>query len=236
MNLLNAGSRPEDIDQARAQVTAAQGALQIIQVNLNDMVIRAPFSGVVSRKFADPGAFVTPTTAGSAVTSASSSSILSLASTNQIVAQVAEANISQIRMGLAATIQADSYPGKTFTGRVVQIATQSVVVQNVTSFEVKTSVADTEHLLRSGMNVNVTFNAGELKNVLVVPTGAIVQQDNTQGVFVAKDKSSPVFVPIVVGTTVNDKTEVKSGLTGTESVLLSFPPGTRKVSKLNGGS
>ena len=236
LNLLNAGSRPEDIDQARAQVTAAQGALQIIQVNLNDMVIRAPFSGVVSRKFADPGAFVTPTTAGSAVTSASSSSILSLASTNQIVAQVAEANISQIRMGLAATIQADSYPGKTFTGRVVQIATQSVVVQNVTSFEVKTSVADTEHLLRSGMNVNVTFNAGELKNVLVVPTGAIVQQDNTQGVFVAKDKGSPVFVPIVAGTTVNDKTEVKSGLTGTESVLLSFPPGTRKVSKLNGGS
>ncbi|MEO9127958.1 MAG: efflux RND transporter periplasmic adaptor subunit [Microcoleus sp.] len=236
LNLLKAGSRPEDIDQARAQVVAAQGALQIIQVNLNDMVIRAPFSGVVSRKFADPGAFVTPTTAGSAVTSASSSSILSLASTNQIVAQVAEANISLIRMGLAATIQADSYPGKTFTGQVVQIATQSDVVQNVTSFEVKTSVADTEHLLRSGMNVNVTFNAGELKNVLVVPTGAIVQQDNTQGVFVAKDKGSPVFVPIVVGTTVNDKTEVKSGLTGTESVLLSFPPGTRKVSKLNGRS
>lgn len=236
LNLSQAGSRSEDVDQARAQMVAAQGALQIIQTNLNDMVIRAPFSGVVSRKFADPGAFVTPTTAGSAVTSASSSSILSLASTNQIVAQVAEANISQIRMGLSATIQADSYPGKTFTGQVVQIATQSVVVQNVTSFEVKTSVPDPEHLLRSGMNVNVTFNAGELKNVLVVPTGAIVQQDNAQGVFVAKDKGSPVFVPIVAGTTVNDKTEVKSGLTGTEQVLLSFPPGTRKVSKLNGGS
>lgn len=235
LNLSQAGSRSEDVDQARAQMVAAQGAAQIIQTDLNDMVIRAPFGGVVSRKFADPGAFVTPTTAGSAVTSASSSSILSLASTNQIVAQVAEANISQIRMGLSATIQADSYPGKTFTGQVVQIATQSVVVQNVTSFEVKTSVPDPEHLLRSGMNVNVTFNAGELKNVLVVPTGAIVQQDNAQGVFVAQDKGDPVFVPIVAGTTVNDKTEVKSGLTGTEQVLLSFPPGTRRVSKLNGG-
>ncbi len=234
--LSQAGAQQEDIDQARGQVAAAQGAMQMIQTNLNDMVIRAPFSGVVSRKFADPGAFVTPTTAGSAVTSASSSSILSLASMNQIVAQVAEANISQIRMGLAATIQADSYSGKTFTGQVVQIATQSVVVQNVTSFEVKTSVLDPEHLLRSGMNVNVTFNAGELNNVLVVPTGAIVQQDSAQGVFVAQDKGDPVFMPIVVGTTVNDKTEVKSGLTGTEQVLLSFPPGTRKVSKLNGGS
>jgi HlyD family secretion protein len=232
--LSQAGSRPEDIQQARAQVAAAEGAVQIIQTNINDMVIHAPFSGIVARKFADPGSFVTPTTAGSSVSSASSSSILALASTNQIVAQVAEANIAQIRMGLVATIQADAYPGKTFSGQVTQIATQSDVVQNVTSFQVKTSVPDPQHLLRSGMNVTVDFKAGELKNILVVPTGAIVQQNNSQGVFVAKDKGDSVFVPIVVGTTVNDKTEVKSGLTGNEHVLLSFPPGTRKVSTANG--
>lgn len=233
--LSQAGSRPEDIDQAHAQMVATQGVVQIIQASLNDMVIRSPFSGIVGRKFADPGSFVTPTTAGSAVSSATSSSILSLASTNQIVAQVAEVDIAQIRRGLTATIQVDAYSGKTFTGKVTQIATQSDVVQNVTSFQVKTSVIDPQLLLRSGMNVTVTFTAGELKNVLFVPTGAIVQQDNAQGVFVAKDKSAPVFVPIVVGTTANERTEVKSGLTGNESVLLSFPPGTRKVSTPNGG-
>ena len=232
--LSEVGARPEDLDQARAQVIAMQGARQIIQANLNDMVIRSPFTGIVGRKFADPGSFVTLTTAGSAVSSATSSSILSLASTNQIVAQVAEADIAQIRIGLAATIQVDAYSGKTFTGQVTQIATQSDVVQNVTSFQVKTSVPDPQRLLRSGMNVTVTFTARELKNVLFVPTGAIVQQTNAQGVFVAKDKGDPVFVPIVVGTTANDKTEVKSGLSGNESVLLSFPPGTRKATTLNG--
>jgi len=206
-----AGPRSEDIDEAQAQMTAAQGAMQIIQASLDDLVLRAPFTGVVSRKFADPGAFVTPTTAGSAVSSATSSSILSLASTNQVIAQVAEANIAQIRMGLAATIQVDAYPGKPFTGRVTQIATQSNVVQNVTSFEVKTSVSDSQRLLKSGMNVSLEFKAGELKNVLVVPTAAIVQQTNAQGVFVAKDKADPVFVPITIGITMNDKTEVKSG-------------------------
>ena len=225
-----AGPRSEDIDEAQAQMTAAQGAMQIIQASLDDLVLRAPFTGVVSRKFADPGAFVTPTTAGSAVSSATSSSILSLASTNQVIAQVAEANIAQIRMGLAATIQVDAYPEKPFTGRVTQIATQSNVVQNVTSFEVKTSVSDSQRLLKSGMNVSLEFKAGELKNVLVVPTAAIVQQTNAQGVFVAKDKADPVFVPITIGITINDKTEVKSGLTGNEQVLLSFPPGTRQVS------
>ncbi len=228
--LSQAGARSEDIDQAQAQAAAAQGAVKIVQAEINDTVIRAPFSGMIARKFADPGSFVTPTTAGSAVTSATSSSILALASTNQIIADVAEANIAQIRLGLVATIQVDAFTGKTFTGRVTQIATQSVVTQNVTSFEVKTSVSDPQHLLRSGMNVTVVFQAGELTQVLVVPTAAIVQQNNTQGVFVAKDKGESVFVPITVGTTVNDKTEVKSGLTGTEQVLLSFPSGTRKVS------
>lgn len=232
LDLSSAGARSEDIAEAQAQVVAAQGAMQTIQANLNDMVLRAPFSGTVSRKFADPGAFVTPTTAGSDVSSATSSSILALASTNQIMTQVAEANVAQTRIGLAATIQVDAYPGETFTGKITQIATQSVVVQNVTSFEVKTSVADPQRRLKSGMNVNVAFKAGELNNVLVVPTASIVQQPNAQGVFVAKDKGDPVFMPITVGTTVNDKTEVKSGLTGNEQVLLSFPPGTRKASDI----
>jgi HlyD family secretion protein len=228
--LSQAGARSEDIAQAQAQVVTAQGALQTIQENLNDMVLRAPFSGVISRKFADPGAFVTPTTAGSAVSSATSSSILSLASRNQVLAQVSETNIAQIRIGLPATIQVDAYPGQPFTGQVTQIATQSNVTLNVTSFEVKTSVSDPQHRLKAGMNVDIAFQAGELTQVLVVPTGAIVQQTNAQGVFVAKDKGEPVFVPITVGITVNDKTEVKSGLLGKEQVLLSFPPGTRKVS------
>jgi HlyD family secretion protein len=230
LNLLKAGSRPEDIAQARAQVMVAQGAVVIAQRNIDDTVIRAPFAGIIARKYADPGAFVTPTTAGSAVTSATSSSILALASTNEIVAQVAEANISQIRVGQVAIIKVDAYSGKTFEGKVTQVATQSLVQQNVTSFEVKVAVADSQRLLHQGMNVTIDFKAGELNQVIVVPTASIVQQRAVQGVFVAKTGGDPVFVPIVVGTTVNDKTEVKSGLAGNERVLLSFPAGTRKAS------
>ena len=230
LNLLKAGSRPEDIAQARAQVMAAQGAVAIAQRNIDDTVIRAPFAGIIARKYADPGAFVTPTTAGSAVTSATSSSILALASTNEIVAQVAEASIAQIRVGQVAVIKVDAYAGKTFEGKVTQVATQSLVQQNVTSFEVKVAVADSQKLLHQGMNVAIDFQAGELNQVLIVPTASIVQQKAVQGVFVAKTGGDPVFTPIVVGTTANDKTEVKSGLTGNERVLLSFPAGTRKAS------
>lgn len=228
--LQQAGTRQEDIAQARAQVVTAQGTLQNIQTQIDDMVIRAPFSGIVTRKFADPGAFVTPTTAGSEVSSATSSSILSLADNNQVVANVAETDIARMQVGQSATIRADAYPGETFAGKVAEIAVESTVEQNVTSFEVKTAIVeDAEQRLRVGMNVDVEFNVGQLENALVVPTVAIVRQENGTGVLVAATDADdqPKFTPIVTGVTVNDKTEVKSGLQGTERVLVSFPEGSR---------
>ncbi|WP_373547711.1 hypothetical protein [Chamaesiphon sp.] len=97
------------------------------------------------------------------------------------------------------------------------------------------AVADSQKLLSQGMNVITDFQAGQLNQVLIVPTAAIVQEKTAQGVYVAKPGGDPVFTPIVVGMTVNNKTEVKSGLTGNERVLLSFPAGTRKVTPITGG-
>lgn len=234
--LLKAGNRPEDIDVARAQVTSAKGALQSIQAQINDTIIRAPFDGVVTKKFADPGSFVTPTTSASSVAGAASNSILTLASTNQVVANLSENNIAQIRLGQDVKIKADAYPGKTFEGKVSQIAAQATVQQNVTSFEVKVALPDAESqkLLRSGMNVEAEFQAGELNNAIVVPTVAVVRQQRATGVFVAGADNKPVFTRIETGVTVNNKTEVKSGLQGNERVLISFPPGTRPQSRPRG--
>lgn len=235
--LLKAGTRTEDINSARAQVTSARGSLQTIQTKNNNTILRAPFDGVITQKFADPGAFVTPTTSGSAVSSATSSSVLSLASTNQVVANIAEVNIAKIKLGQKVIITADAYPGETFEGRVSQIAAQATVEQNVTSFQVKVAIVnDTKKLLRSGMNVTADFQVGELSNALVVPAAAVVRQDNATGVYVMKaNQKKPVFVPIETGATVNKFTEVRSGLTGTEKVLLSFPPGSRPKSQPRGG-
>ena len=237
LSLLQAGNRPEDINAARAQVTSATGTLQNIQAQMNDTVIRAPFDGIVTKKFADPGAFVTPSTSASAVAGASSNSILTLASTNQVVANLSENIVAQIRLGQKVKITADAYPGKTFEGKVSQIAAQATVQQNVTSFEVKVTLADAESqkLLRSGMNVSTEFQVGELKDAIVVPTVAVVRQERATGVFVAGPDNKPKFTRIQTGVTVNNKTEVKSGLNGNERVLISFPPGTRTQSQPRGG-
>ena len=223
------GSRPEDIEQWRSQVTSAQGALQIIQAQIEDTIIRAAFDGTVIKKYADVGAFVTPTTSGSAVSSATASSILSLAANNQVVANVAERNIAQVQLGQKVTIQADAFPNQKFTGAVKAIAPQTTVTQNVTSFEVKVAITDdSKQLLRSGMNVNLDFEVGELKNVLTVPTVAIARQGNGTGVFMRTEKGKPPeFVTIEIGASVGDRTEVKLGLKVGDRVLITFPEGMR---------
>jgi HlyD family secretion protein len=234
--LLKAGTRQEDISAARATVESARGSLQTIQTQINDTILRAPFDGVVTQKYADPGAFVTPTTSGSSVSSATSSSVVSLASTNQLVANVAEVNINKISLGQKVLITADALPGVVFEGRVTQIAAQATVEQNVTSFQVKAAIiSNNKNLLRSGMNVTADFQVGQLENALVVPTAAVVRQQRSTGVFVAGQDNKPVFTPIETGVTVNRYTEVKSGLKGHERILLSFPPGSRPQSTPRGG-
>ena len=234
LSLIKSGSRAEDIAQAQAQVAIAQGNLKTVQTQIQDTEIRAPFDGIVARKYADPGAFVTPTTAGSAVSSATSSSILALAARNQIVTNVSESNIAQMSLGQKSLIKADAYPNKTFIGKVIQIAPQSIVQQNVTSFEVKVAILnDPQNLLRSGMNVRVEFAAGQVKNVLVVPTVAIVRQEEGTGVYLWKNNQAE-FVPIKTGLTVNDKTEIRSGLQEKDRILITFPDGKRPRSKVPG--
>jgi HlyD family secretion protein len=185
---------------------------------------------VVVRKYADPGAFVTPTTSGSAVSSATASSILALASNNQVVANVAEADIARIAIGQQVTLQVDAYPTKKFRGRVVSISPQAIVNQNVTSFEVKAEItSEDKQMLRSGMNASLEFKAGELKNVIVVPTVAIVREKGLTGVYVKTEQSdTAVFTAIETGLTIDDKTEVKSGLTGNERIFVSFPEGSAR--------
>ncbi len=217
------GARTEEIAAARAQVAAAEGSVEQIQSQMDDRVIHAPFSGTVVRKYADPGSFVAPTTAASAENSATSSSILALAIQNRIVANVPEASISRLRLGQTALIKADAFPGKTSQGAVTEIAPQSTVEQNVTSFEVKVSLTDPAGLLRSGMNVSVDFQIGQLANAVMVPTVAIVRQENRTGVYVQSANQEPVFQPIETGLTMGNRTEARSGLQGKEQVLVGLP-------------
>jgi HlyD family secretion protein len=241
LSLQQSGSRPEDIARAQAEVATAEGSLLTVKTLIDDTTIRAPFDGVISKKFADPGAYVTPQTSGSSVSSATASSILALTANNQVNAYVAETDINRVKVGQEITFKADSFPDQQFRGKVVSVTPQATVTQNVTSFEVKANIlGGGKKLMQTGMNINVSFNVGNLPNVLVVPTVAIARQKGMSGVYVKSEKSpEPEFVAIETGISAkNDKgrdvTEVKSGLTGKEEIYISFPEGQRPRSKTQG--
>jgi len=224
LDLVQAGFRREDIAAARAQVTQARGALQTVRTQIADTEIRAPFDGVITQKYADVGAFVTPTTSASSTSSATSSSIFALAGALEGLANVAETDIGAIYRGQPVDLQVDAFPGRVFQGKVRLIAPESVVVQNVTSFQVRIRLEDPDRAkLLSGMNFTASFLVGQHPNALLIPTTAIVSQERGTGVFVPGANNKPTFQPIRVGTTVGTESEVLSGLKAGERVFITFP-------------
>ncbi len=219
------GSRPEEIAQRQAAVAVAQGQLKAVEVQLQDTIIRAPFSGIVTQKYATKGAFVTPTTSASSTASATSTSIVAIARGLEILAQVPEVDIGQIKQGQIVDIMADAYPDKVFKGRVHLISPEAVVEQNVTSFQVRVAIDTGQIELRSGMNVDLKVISEGVKNALVVPTVAIVTQQGKTGVLVADRKNKPQFRPVTTGPTLEDQTQVLQGLQGGEKVFIDLPKG-----------
>ncbi|UFP96984.1 efflux RND transporter periplasmic adaptor subunit [Gloeobacter morelensis MG652769] len=224
LNLTRAGSRKEDIAAARAQVLQARGEVQTVEAQLNDTVIRAPFAGMITQKYASPGAFVTPTTSASSTTSATSSSILAMAGALEALVSVPESEIAAIRPDQAVELTVDAFAGRAFAGRVRLIAPEAVVSQNVTSFEVRVSVpGDGQSLLRSGMNLTARFRVARVQGALVVPTAAIADGPAGIGVLVADREGRGHFRPVEIGAALDTQTQIRSGLKAGERVLLSRP-------------
>ncbi len=218
------GNREEDILAAKHAVDQAKGNLDSQLSQLADMTIKAPFSGVVTQKYADAGAIVTPTTSASApstTSSATSSSIIALAGQLEMVAQVAETDIGKVEIGQKVEIVSNAYPEKTFHGEVTQIAPEAVVNQNVTTFEVHTTIDDDRKgKLLSGMNVNVHFIAGRMVNALLVPTVCIVSRHGRSGVLIPQPDGAPKFKHVRVGPTSGTKTVIMHGLDEGDLVFL----------------
>ncbi len=225
LSQLENGTRSEVLAQVAAQVKESQARVRAIQVQLEDTVIRAPFDGIITQRYADPGAFVTPTTSASATASATSTSVVALASGLEVLAKVPEVDIGQIRLNQKVEVIADSYPDQVFEGRVRLIAPEAVVEQNVTSFEVRVDLVTGLDKLRSGMNVDATFLGQQIQNALVIPTVAIVTEKGETGVYLpgSTDPKKTQFKPVTFGATIGNQTQVLRGLTAGERVYTDLP-------------
>ncbi|NMF64174.1 efflux RND transporter periplasmic adaptor subunit [Brasilonema octagenarum] len=230
LQLSQAGSRPEEIAQRKAAVGAAQAKLKTEQVNLDNTIIRAPFSGIVTQKYANVGAYVTPTTSASSSASATSSSVVAVARGLEVLASVPEADIGRIKQGQQVEIVADAYPDQVFKGHVRLIAPEAVKEEGVTLFQIRVAIDTGLDKLRSGLNVNMTFLGEKVQDALLVPTVAIVTEKGNTGVLVPDAKNKPQFRPVTIGAQVKDQTQILEGVKGGDRIFLN-PPADYMIQK-----
>ncbi|MCG6895478.1 MAG: HlyD family efflux transporter periplasmic adaptor subunit [Desulfobacteraceae bacterium] len=114
--LVQAGPRRETIDGARARVAEAEQALKQAQQALADTELVAPFDGVVLSKSAEPGAYLYPGTP-----------VVTLAELDRVWlrAWVSETDLGRIRRNQKALVFTDTYPDKSYPGRLVFISSQA---------------------------------------------------------------------------------------------------------------
>jgi HlyD family secretion protein len=217
-----------EADVRRLATAAAQQRLRQRMVEKEELIVRAPFAGVISQRYAEPGAFVTPTTTASATAGATSSSIVELSEGLEVVAKVPESDIGRLKVGLPASVRVDAFPDRRFEARVRQIAPRAVKTNNVTSFEVKLQLVDPAPELRIGMTADIDFQTGTLQARTVVPTVAIVTEDGRPGVLLVGKGQEPTFQPVELGASSGKDTQILTGLESGTRVFIDLPPWAKK--------
>jgi len=154
---------------AQAALTSAKATLTTATDAMEDTHVRAPITGTVLEIDAVLGTVVSsPTLGGGTV-------ILTMANldTVQDSAMIAETDIGNIQPGMPVTITVDAYGDRQFSGVARKVGPQAQIVNNATQFPVFIDLPNPGHLLRAGMNSEVTIHTGQSRNALAVPNAAL---------------------------------------------------------------
>jgi len=220
-----------DYQTKRMAMVAARDRLLQRKVEREDLVVRAPFAGVISQRYAEPGAFVAPTTTAAAVAGASSSSIVELSSGLEVEAKVPESDLGRLRLGQPASVRVDAFPDRSFAARIRRISPRAVKQNNVNSFEVKLALVEPPTDLRIGMTADVSFQTGQLRADTVVPTVSIVTEDGRPGVLLVGRDRQPKFQPVELGPSSGKDTAILSGIKAGTRVFIDLPPWAKRKAR-----
>ena len=154
--------------QAKEQVATAKEQVQREQTNLGYATITSPIDGTVVSKSVEEGQTV--------AASFNTPELFTIAKdlTNmQVVADVDEADIGNVKEGDRVTFTVDAYPDDTFEGTVKQVRLQATTTNNVVTYGVVISAQNTDLKLKPGLTANVTIYTQERSGVLAVANKAL---------------------------------------------------------------
>lgn len=203
---------PQVQDAAIGRLDIARAQLQQVETLLHYARLTAPFAGVVTTRFVDPGAFVPAGSGGSA------SSIVTLADTSVLRAQVAvpetEAIFVQTGQPVRVTVE-----GLGQTAFPAAISRHSDAIDDAThTLWVEADLPNSDRKLRPGMYATVRLGLEKHSGALLVPANALVAEKTAQFVFLAADGRSRK-TPVKIGFQDGTATEILSGLPADAMVI-----------------
>lgn len=218
--------RDAEVDAARASVAQLENSLSEVETRLRDTVLRAPMSGVVTRRYVEVGELVT----SGIQTFSSGTPLMQIAdlSQMQVRVQVNEVDVARLRAGQRARIELDASRGAGLPGRVTRVAPASAVPpgaqgqgggggsSGIVKFEVRIDILRVDPRLRPGMSANVDIITDERRGVLVLPLEAV---DLDHARVKRRSGEAVVDVPVKLGLRGDNQVEIRSGLRPGDQVL-----------------
>ncbi len=206
---------PQTVDDARGKLDVAKANLERTETLLNYARITAPFSGIITKRTVDPGAFIPTATSGSAQNAA----IVTLTDLNRVRLQVA---VPELESSLIATDQpvkltVDGLPGRNFDGKITRFS-YSLDDQNKTMLA-ESELPNPKLELRPGMYAMVKIGIERKEDALLVPVDALLVEKSGASVFTVADNKAK---KTSVKTGFNDgaNAEILAGIKPDQPVIL----------------
>ncbi|HYM60528.1 MAG TPA: efflux RND transporter periplasmic adaptor subunit [Thermoanaerobaculia bacterium] len=209
-------------DAAEAQLVSAKARAEQIRINMQDMMVRAPFDGTIATKNTEVGEVLSSAALGQVAGTLPSGAICTIVDlkTLKVVADVNESNIAQIREGQPAEVTVDAFPGQKWKGELTQIIPTADRAKAVV--QVKVSILNPSARLLPEMSASVSFlqatrTDAELSEPprIWLPAAAIVEGQ----VAVVDAQRRVAWKPVTTGITRDGRIEIKSGLREGERVV-----------------
>jgi len=207
---------PQMVDNAKGKLDVAKANLERTETLLQFAKITAPFSGMVTKRLVDPGAFIPAATSGSA---AQNAAIVTLMDFNKVRIQVAvpELEASLVAKGEPVRVSVDGLPGRSFDGDITRFSYALDEATKTMLAEVELPNAKLE--LRPGMYATVKIGIERKQEALLAPAEALVTEKTGAFVFTVVD-SRARKVPVKIGFNDGTNVEIVSGLTPGQALIV----------------
>jgi RND family efflux transporter MFP subunit len=213
---------------ARADVEVADAQVGLSRQGLADLEIRAPFSGVVISKDAQPGEMVSPMSAGGGFTRTGVATIVDMDS-REVEVDVNESYINRVRDGQRVEGVLDAYPDLKIPAHVISIV--PTADRQKATVRVRIGLDQLDPRILPDMGIKVSFledgTQPASKAAFEVPSGAIVRDGDAESVWVVRDGKVEKRA-VRTGPARDGQVPVEEGLAGGESIVVDAPKRLRE--------